>query len=210
MAKKQFKDPFASIRATQERELKRLLEQASKPIAAPPAPSMAGFRQLEAESMNMPIPEYKPPSQAGAIKRSLGALGLGLLEGTEKLREKYSADKLLAERISPELDMIRPKYTPLITPKQSKQYEENIGLQGTLGEGIWRGIGAETPAIALSYGAIGAATKVPKIAKALTGTGKWTETGRRGVAAGALYTPIAEEKPELKDYLENIDRKSVV
>ena len=204
MAKKQFKDPFASIRATQERELKRLLEQASKPIAAPPAPSMAGFRQLEAESMNMPIPEYKPPSQAGAIKRSLGALGLGLLEGTEKLREKYSADKLLAERISPELDMIRPKYTPLITPEQSKQYEENIGLQGTLGEGIWRGIGTETPAIALSYGAIGAGTKVPKIAKALTGAGKWTETGRRGVAAGALYTPIAEEKPELKDYLENM------
>lgn len=82
--------------------------------------------------------------------------------------------------------------------------KEKAGLQGTLAEDIMYGIGKETPAIVASYGTVGAATKIPTIGKALTGAGKWTETGRRGVAAGALYTPIAEEKPEVKYYLENM------
>ena len=170
---------------------------------APSGTTNAGFRQLEAS----PDQQYAP-KQPGAVKRSLGSFGLGLLEGTEKLRSKYDAAKGLEERLQKNNPAIKPLlsgYAPLITPEQSSQYEQKLGLKGTLGESVWRGIGAETPSIAMSYGGTGAVTKgIPALQKLLTGAGKWTETGRRGVAAGAIYTPIAKEDATPKDYLENM------
>lgn len=145
-----------------------------KRYIAPNTTSVADFRKLDEKSAKMEVPKYTPPS--GAVKRSLGSLGVGLLEGVERLRDKYAADKLWEEsaskRNTPLLDATAPKYKPVITPEQSKGYEEKLGLKGTLGESIWRGIGTETPAIAMSYGGLGAVAKsAPALQKALTGAG---------------------------------------
>jgi len=132
--------------------------------------------------------------QAGALKKK------GFLKNipTEDIVKKSFKASKPAGTYSKQVDTLPYDDTAL------EGLKDKAGLQGTLAENILYGIGKETPAIVASYGTVGAATKIPTIGKALTGAGKWTETGRRGVAAGALYTPISEEKPEVKDYLENM------
>lgn len=155
---------------------------------------MADFRKLDEASTKQPIPKYTKP----AVKRVPAALGIGVLEGLSDLSTKFAPP----EDTFPGLVPVRQPFE--LFPQESEHMRQSAGLQDTLAENIAYSIGHETPAIIASYGAMGAATKIPAIGKALTGAGKWTETGRRGVAAGALYTPLAEDDPEFKDYLENM------
>ena len=259
---KQFKDPFASIRATQEKELKKIQEKKqAKPsktasldftdniyqqkrvsTLVPLKQSAVAARKAELAKTN-PAALYSPEmakyantsQSASPLKRLPAAGGIGLFEGTMDLADKMNTLNYLpqAPLSTEQTESIKKKGFLRDTPTEeivkksfkaskpagaySKQVDtlpyddaaleglkKGAGLQGTLAENILYGIGKETPAIIASYGTVGAATKIPAIGKALMGAGKWTETGRRGVAAGALYTPIANENPEAKDYLENM------
>lgn len=195
-------------KATQSAREKALaaMSNPSKPPVAPSGTSgMADFRQLDQASSLMPAPAYTPPKESivSLLKRTVGSGALGFLEGAASLQDKISIADELSARMNKDFGT---NYTPapLITPTQAKNMESSLGLKGTLAENIWRGIGEETPSILASYGAVGAASKIPAIGKFLTGSGKALETGRRGVAAGALYTPLANDNPAAKDYVTNM------
>lgn len=242
---KQFKDPFASIRATQEKELKKLqgkrrdqpvktassldfkdniYQQKGVSTAAPLKPSAVATKKAELAQTN-PVVLYSPEmaryasapqsaKTASPVKRLPAAGGIGLLEGIMNLGDKINTLNYLPQAplsVKKSFKASKPAgtYSKQVNtlPYDDATLEglkKGAGLQGTLAENILYNIGKETPAIVASYGTVGAATKIPAIGKALMGAGKWTETGRRGVAAGALYTPIANENPEAKDYLENM------
>lgn len=173
-----------------------------------PKSSIADFRQLDQGNIKLPLPKESFGSKA---KRIAGVGTTGAVIGTLDLindANRYIMPTLPLFETA--LNKLMPNYFNLPQAKQDvmqsieQKGKQLAGVKGTLGEDIALGIGKETPGIIASYGAVGAASKAPQVAKWLTGAGKWYETGRRGVAAGAVYTPLADDNPTAKDYLQNM------